>query len=96
MTEPQPGDFTGWIVGMPGPDIDYALCIKRDGDKALLRFQVYQQPGEWHEQWDWVASEEHRHGCWKTERLDQIGPALMAEQKRLFPAQESQPSTPVT
>lgn len=84
MDDPQPGDFTAWIVGAPGPDVDYALCTARDGDKALLRFQVWQQPGPWHEKWAIVASA-HLGGCWKTQRLDDIGPALHAERSRLFP-----------
>jgi len=86
---PSVGDFTAWVVGLPGPDIDFALCIAREGDKALLRFQVYQQPGPWHEDWVSVTGS-HKYGCWKTNRLGEIGPALAKEQKRLFPKKKEQ------
>lgn len=85
VTAPMPGDFVAWVVGMPGPDIDYALCIDRKDDKALLRFQVWQQPGPWDKSWVRVVSQEHRCGCWATKRLVDVGPALWAERARLFP-----------
>lgn len=81
---PEIGDFTAWVVGGPGPDIDYALCINRKDDQALLRFQVWQQPGPWHEQWVTVTGPAARYGCWKTQRLDQIGEALQAERHRMM------------
>ena len=84
MGDPNVGDFVGWCVWFPGPDIDYALCIERDGSRALLRFQVYQTPGPWHESWETVASYS-KYGCWKTERLDKIGESLRLERQRLFP-----------
>jgi hypothetical protein len=83
--DPMPGDFVAWVIGVPGPDIYYALCIARDRDKALLRYQVWQQPNTlWFEEWCSVRSA-IRYGCWKTERLEQIGPALRSEKERLFP-----------
>ena len=81
---PEIGDLTAWVVGMPGPDIDYALCIGRDGDKALLRFQVWQGLGPWRERLETVTGS-MPYGCWKTERLEDVKDGLLAEQKRLFP-----------
>jgi hypothetical protein len=77
---------------MPGCDVDYALCIERDGDKALLRFQVYQQDGPWNEAWVDVCSEETPRGCWATNRLGQIGPALIGLQREMFPNAAPSPS----
>ena len=82
---PQAGDFVAWIVGLPGPDIDYALCIRRDDDKVVIVYQVWQQPGPWHEATECIASPDHPYGCWKTERLDMIGPALHTKRAELFP-----------
>ena len=81
---PQPGDFVAWVAGMPGPEVDYALCLERDGDKALLCYQVWQQPGPWHQSWNEVTGA-HKYGCWKTGRLDQIGQALKDKRKEMFP-----------
>lgn len=89
LVAPGVGDIAGWVVGMPGPDIDYALCVGRDGDKALLRFQVWQQPGPWHEEWVAVIGAS-RYGCWKTEHADRIGPALIAEAEK-FNAHNGEP-----
>ena len=89
--DPEPGDFAGWIVGMPGPDVDYALCLAREGGEALLRFQVHQQPGPWKEEWVAIKQRGKRH-VWKTERAAMIGKALRDERARLFrspPAQET-------
>ena len=81
MIDPEVGDFVGWIVGWPGPDIDHALCIGRKEGKAKIRYQVYRE-GPWHEDWEPVRSA-REHGCWKTERPVYDG--LKIEKQRLFP-----------
>ncbi len=83
MEDPQIGDVTAWIVSMPGPDIDYAICIDRREGEARLRYQVYQQ-GPWHEDWTSIRSS-HPFGCWKTDRIESAGENLAAEKSRLFP-----------
>ena len=88
---PEAGDFVGWVVGMPGPDIDYALCIRREGENAVLLFQVYQQPGPWIETTCGVTSETRIYGCWKTSRINDIGPALRAKRRELFPDLQETP-----
>jgi hypothetical protein len=89
MTPPKPGDFAGWVVGFPGPDVDYALCVDRSGDKALLRFQVFQRPGPWHEEWVHVTGSA-KYGCWKAQKQSEIGPALFMERERIFPTIQEQ------
>ena len=82
LEAPEPGDFVAMAVGMPGPDIDYGICIKAGDGKTLVRYQVWQQLGPWEESWfSWA---------WKAKHLHKIGDALKAERDRLFPAAPSQ------
>ena len=85
---PEVGEIAEQIVGMPGADIDYALCISREPDRALLRYQVWQQPGKWFEGWGHKAEPGKRNrlgACWSTQHFSEVKDGLRAERKRLFP-----------
>lgn len=85
---PDVGEFATWVVGRPGPDIDYALCIDRKGDRALLRFTLWQQNGPWHEEWVTVTRPTSPFGCWKTDRVEKIGKLLWLERDAFMASKE--------
>ncbi|MBN9670379.1 hypothetical protein [Roseibium aggregatum] len=82
---PEPGDFVMHVVGQTADETDIALCIGREGNRVLIRYQIWQEPGPWHESWVTIVGPSGGCGIWKTERLTLVGEALKAERKRLFP-----------